>query len=115
MEKRIIRLTQSELIDHIRNVVTEAMNEMDGKTHARVSNAVKRAKELNQQNIFTTLVKNFPNNPIVHDYIIARGKRTEQIANQALISPFVNTTFLFYATTRLGRTTFLTFKENVIK
>ena len=53
------------------------MNEMDGKTHARVSNAVKRAKELNQQNIFTT--------------------------------------FLFYATTRLGRTTFLTFKENVIK
>ena len=52
------------------------MNEMDGKTHARVSNAVKRAKELNQQNIFTTLVKNLPNNPIIHDDIIARGKRT---------------------------------------
>ena len=115
MAKRIIRLTESELIEHIRNVVNEAMNEMDGKTHARVSNAVKRAKELNQQNIFTTPVKNRPNNPIVHDDIIARGKGTEQRANQALISPFVNTTFLFYATTRLGRTTFLTFKVQDIK
>ena len=76
MAKRIVRLTESELIEHIRNVVTEAMNEMDGKTHARVSNAVKRAKELNQQNIFTTLVKNRLNNPIIHDDIIARGKRT---------------------------------------
>lgn len=47
MVKRIIRLTESELIEHIRNVVNEAMNEMDGKTHARVSNAVKKAKELN--------------------------------------------------------------------
>ena len=115
MAKRIVRLTESELIEHIRNVVTEAMNEMDGKTHARVSNAVKRAKELNQQNIVTTLVKNRPNNPIVHDHIIARGKGREQRANQALISPFVNTTFLFYATTRLGRTTFLTFKVQDIK
>lgn len=39
MAKRIIRLTESELIEHIRNVVNEAMNEMDGKTHARVKSA----------------------------------------------------------------------------
>lgn len=33
MEERIIRLTQSELIDHIRNVVTEAMTlEPDNRT-----------------------------------------------------------------------------------
>ena len=115
MTKKVIRLTESELIEHIRNVVKEAMNEMDGKTHARVSNAVKRAKELNQQNIFTTPVKNRPNDPIVHDDVIARGKDTEQKANQALLSPFANTTFLFYATTRLGRTTFLTFKVQDIK
>lgn len=33
----------------------------------------------------------------------------------ALLKPFINTTFLFYATTRLGRTTFLTFKVQNIK
>lgn len=115
MAKKIIRLTESELIEHIRQVVNEAMNEMDGKTHARVSNAVKRAKELNQQNILTTTVKNRPNNPIVHDDVIAKGKGTEQRANAALLNPFINTTFLFYATTRLGRTTFLTFKVQDIK
>lgn len=115
MTKKIIRLTEAELIEHIRKVVKEAMNEMDGKTHARVSNAVKRAKELNQQGIFTTIVKNRPNNPIVHDNVIAKGKGTEQRANKALLSPFSNLTFLFYATTRLGRTTFLTFKAKDIK
>lgn len=115
MAKKIIRLTESELIEHIRNVVNEAMNEMDGKTHARVSNAVKRAKELNQQNVFMTPVKNRPNNPIIHDDVIVRGKETEQRANKALLTPFTNTTFLFYATTRLGRTTFLTFKVQDIK
>lgn len=115
MAKKIIRLTESELIEHIRNVVNEAMNEMDGKTHARVSNAVKRAKELNQQNIFTTPVQNRPNTPIVHDNVIAKGRGTEQRANQALLAPFANTTFLFYAITRLGRTTFLTFKVQGIK
>lgn len=115
MAKKIIRLTESELIEHIRNVVNEAMNEMDGKTHARVSNAVKRAKELNQQNVFMTPVKNRPNNPIIHDDVTVRGKETEQRANKALLTPFTNTTFLFYATTRLGRTTFLTFKVQDIK
>ena len=115
MAKKIIRLTESELIEHIRDVVNEAMDEMDGKTHSRVSNAVKRAKELNQQNVFTTAVKNRPNHPIVHDDVIARGKGTEQRANQALLSPFSNTAFLFYATTRLGRTTFVTFRVQDIK
>mgnify|MGYP004444359731 FL=1 len=115
MAKKVIRLTESEFINHIRRVVNEAMNEMDGKTHARVSNAVKKAKDLNQQNVFTTAVKNRPNNPIVHDDVIARGKGTEQRANKALLSPFIDTTFMFYATTRLGRTTFLTFKVQDIK
>lgn len=115
MAKRIIKLTESELIGHIRKAVNEAMNEFDGKSHARVSNAVKKAKELNQRNIYTTPVKNRPGNPIVHDNVIAKGKNTEHRANQALLSPFSNTTFLFYATTRLGRTTFLTFKAQDIK
>ncbi len=115
MAKKIIKLSESELIAHIRNVVNEAMNEIDGKTHARVSNAVKKAKELNQQNVFSAAVKNRPNNPIVHDDIIAKGKGTEQRANKSLLSAFTNTTFLFYATTRLGRTTFLTFKVQDIK
>lgn len=115
MAKKIIKLTEAELITHIRKVVNEAMNEMDGKTHARVSNAVKRAKELNQQSIYTTIVKNRPNNPIVHDDVIVKGKNTEQRANKALLAPFTNITFLFYATTRLGRTTFLTFMVKDIK
>lgn len=115
MAKKIIRLTEEELIKHIHKVVNEAINELDGKTHARVSNAVKKAKELNQQNIFTTIVKNHPHSPIVHDDVIARAKGTEQRANMALLKPFINTTFLFYATTRLGRTTFLTFKVQNIK
>lgn len=110
MAAKIIKLTESEVIEHIRNVVNEAKNENEGKTHANASKSIERAKELNLQEVFTS-----PDNSIVHDDAITKFNDTEQRANDALLTSFANITFLFYATTRLGRTTFVTFRVKDIK
>lgn len=110
MVAKIIKLTESEVIEHIRNVVNEAKNESEGKTSANASNAIERAKELNRQEDFTSL-----DNSTGHDDVITKCNDTEQKANDELLTSFASITFLFYATTRLGRTAFVTFRVNDIK
>lgn len=93
MKKTVIRLTEEQFHIHIKNVVSEALNESDGKTHA-----------------------NQPKRTIVdHNSVIGRVSQTLQRADQSLIAPYKDTTYLFYAMNRMGAYVFLTFKLDDIK
>jgi hypothetical protein len=122
MTKKVIRLTEEQFYNHIKNIVVEALNEIDGKTHARVPNAVNKAMALNQQGQFTTMlngVNHATNNPksttIDHDKVISKVSQTLELANQSLIAPYKDTTYVFYAMNRMGVYVFLTFKLEDIK
>lgn len=122
MTKKVIRLTEEQFYNHIKNIVAETLNEIDGKTHARVPNAVNKAMALNQQGQFTTMlngVNHATNNPkstiIDHDKVISKVSQTLELANQSLIAPYKDTIYVFYAMNRMGAYVFLTFKLEDIK
>jgi hypothetical protein len=123
MAKEVVYLTEEEFYNHIEQVVKEALNEIGGKTHAQLYNASTQARRSNQAGNYTKTVyktdrqgniirplKNVNNNKT-----ITRARKLEPDANASLLKPFIDTTYLFYATTRTGRSTFLTFKVTNIK
>ena len=80
MKKTVIRLTEEQFRIHIENVVSEALNEIEGKTHT-----------------------NQPKRTIIdQNSVIGRVSQTLQRADQSLIAPYKDTTYLFYAMNRMG-------------
>jgi len=122
MTNEIRHLSEMEFYQHVENAVNEVLNEIDGKTHARVSNAAVNAMRLNQQGQYETTLQgvdrssNQPKTTIInHDAVIAKKKGVLQDANKSLVEPFATTTFVFYAIDRFDSPSFLTFNVSNIK
>ena len=77
MNKKIVHLTESELMEIIKDVTIQSLNEMDGKTYSRIYNASKRAKSNNQQGIYQRTVgpKTFNNDQTIQDARTIEPKR----------------------------------------
>jgi hypothetical protein len=123
MKKKVIRLTEEEFYNHIEQIVTEALNELGGKMHAQLYNASTQARRLNQAGNYTKVIYQKdeqgniikPLKNVNNDRTITKAGLLEPDANALLLKPFIDATYLFYATTRTGRSTFLTFKVTGIK
>lgn len=89
MAKKIIRLTEQELRNLIAEATAEVLNEIDGKTHARVHNATIKAQQ--------DLINNIPMSPQGKPNmdVIARGINLDPRAADSLISRF-KTKYLFH-------------------
>ena len=99
MNKKIVHLTESELMEIIKDVTIQSLNEMDGKTYSRIYNASKRAKSNNQQGIYQRTVgpKTFNNDQTIQD-----ARTLEPKAQQHWLKDFKGKTFKFYGEDRLG-------------
>lgn len=118
MAKKATKLTEDEMRTLVNNIVNEALEEIDGKTHARVANATKRAMQNLQNGIRftkTTSPLSGEKHTINYDDIITKAKKTEERANTSLLEPYIDSKIMFFATNRLGRITRLIFQPNKIK
>jgi hypothetical protein len=118
MKNKVIRLTEEELHNLVKQIIDKSLNEIDGKTHARVSNATTMATNQLQNGISQkNITSKVSGNKHVIDYndIIDNAAGTEQRAKQSLLRPFINEQIMFYAVNRLGRTVRLIFQVEDIK
>jgi len=116
--KKSIKFTESEMRKIVTEVVNEALQEIDGKTHSRVANATKRATQNIQNGIQSTKITSplsGKEHVIDYDNIIDRAKETEERANASLLKPYVDSRIMFFAVNRLGRTARLIFQPKDIK
>lgn len=99
MAKKVIQLTESELLEMIKDVTIKNLNEMDGKTYARIYNATKRAKEDNQLGTYQRTVGSKTTN---NDAIIQRATNMEKAVQRHWLKDFIGQTFMFYGQDRMG-------------
>ena len=99
MSKKVITLTESELLEIIKEVTIKSLNEMDGKTYARIYDATKRAKEDNQQGVYQRTVGPKTTN---NDAIIQRATNMQKSTQQHWLKDFIGKTFMFYGQDRMG-------------
>ena len=118
MNKKVIRLTEEELHNLVKQIIEQSLNGIDEKTHANVSDATTMAtnKLQNGMSQKNTTSKASGNKHIIdNNDIIDNAAGTEQRANQSLLRPFINEQVMFYAVNRLGRTVRLIFQVEDIK
>ncbi|MCQ2609140.1 MAG: hypothetical protein MJ197_10700 [Bacteroidales bacterium] len=113
MGNRIVNLTEQQFKEIIHNAVLGVMNEMDGKTYARVANVSNNAKLDNQNGNYIHTINNTKS--ITNDDYIAKAILLEPKVRQHLIREFVDTTFMFYAYDSLRNTAIISFKLADIK
>ena len=117
MSKKIIKLTESELSNLIREAVYNTINEMDGVTYARINNASQRAKNDIQNGIYqvpkTTTIKHkkdgtLRKRPITkttmidNDDTIKRATKMQPEVQQHWLKDYIGKTFKFFANDRLN-------------
>jgi len=118
MAKKTVTLSESEMRKLVTDIVNEALQEIDGKTHSRVANATKRATQNIQNGIQSTKITSplsGKKHVIDYDNIIDRAKGTEKRANASLLKPYIESKIMFFAVNRLGRTTRLIFQPKDIR
>ena len=116
MGKKIIRLTESELKEIVQNAVKTALNEIDGKTLARVPNAATTAMDNIQNRIFNKTIKStFRNKIVSNDDEIIRADSMLPRAFQSFLTPYKDFQFMFFAYRREGNPVHLLFKVDSIK
>lgn len=98
-KKTVIKLTEGQLAELIKEITLQSLNEIDGATYARVYNASHRAKNDNQQGILQRTVGSKTRN---NDEILAQARKVEPNAKESFLKPFVNHPFKFYGENRLG-------------
>lgn len=99
MAKKVIQLTESELLEIIKDVTIKSLNEMDGKTYTRIYNASKRTKSDNQQRIYQRTIGSKTTN---NDAIIQRATNKQKPIQQHWLKEFIGRTFMFYGQDRMG-------------
>ena len=99
MAKKVIQLTESELLEIIKDITIKSLNEMDGKTYTRIYNATKRAKEDNQRGLYQRTVGPKTTN---NDAIILRATNMEKAVQYHWLKDFIGQTFMFYGQDRMG-------------
>ena len=116
MGKKVLRLTESELKEMVHKAVCAALNEIDGKTLARVPNAATRAVDNIQNGIYDkTVTSTLRNKTISNDDEIIRANDLFPRAIQSMLKPYKNFQFMFFAYKRVGNPVHLLFKVEDIK
>lgn len=95
MAKNIIKLTEEEFYKLVKNAVNESIDEIDGRTYARIHNATIKAQQ-NQVNGHTN------SNPRKTNMdVITQGILLDPKAADSLITPFKDT-YVFHCTNLRG-------------
>ncbi len=109
MAKKVIKITEGELAEMIKDITLKSLNEMDGATYARIYNASHRAKQDNQKGILskTYTIRNINNGTtrtkaVNNDDIMARARSMQTTAQQHWLKDYIGQTFKFYGEDRMG-------------
>ena len=109
MVKKVIRLTEMELSNLIKEATRTVINEMDGATYSRIYNASHKAKEDSQNGNHSTLriINNKTDGSrrfvgVNNDDTIAKARRMEKDVQPYWLQDYVGKTFKFYGEDRLG-------------
>lgn len=99
-KKKVKHITESRLLEIIKDITLNALNEIDGATYARVYNASQRAKADNQNGIHIRTVngRRYKTN----DEILSHARKLEPEAKKSLLKPYIDKPFKFYGENRLG-------------
>ena len=100
MAKKVIRLTESELNQIIKEATAKVMNEMDAATYSRIYNASHRAVQDTQNGNYERTVngKTFVDN----DDIISKADELEPRAQAHWLKDYVGQTFKFFGRSQMG-------------
>ena len=122
MTKKVIRLTEMELSNLIKEATRTVINEMDGATYSRIYNASHKAKEDNQNENHSTLriINNKTDGSrrfvgVNTDDTIAKARRMEKEVQPHWLQDYVGKTFKFYGEDRLGLVADVLFTFDKIK
>ena len=89
MGKKVIKLTESELREVVRMAAEAALNEIDGKTLARVPNAATTAMDNIQKGVYNKTIKStLRNKTVSNDDEIIRADEMLPRAIQSFLSPY---------------------------
>lgn len=115
--KKVKILTESELKYLIHEAVTEALNEIDGKTLSRIPNTTIDAKNNIQAGRYTkTVTTPSKSKTISYDDQILRADSLYPKAIQSFLDPYKSFKFMFFAFRREGNVVHLLFEvDNVRK
>ena len=100
MAKKIIRLTESELNQIIKEATAKIMNEMDAATYSRIHNASHRAMQDIQNGNYERTIngRDFVDN----DEIISRADSMEQNVQAHWLKDYIGQTFKFFGRSQMG-------------
>ena len=100
MAKKVIRLTEDELKQLIKEATARVMNEMDAATYSRIYNASHRAVQDTQNGNYERTVngKTFVDN----DDIISKADELEPRAQAHWLKDYVGQTFKFFGRSQMG-------------
>ena len=122
MAKKVIRLTEMELSNLIKEATRTVINEMDGATYSRIYNASHKAKEDNQNGNYSTLriINNKTDGSrrfvgVNTDDTIAKARRMEKEVQPHWLQDYVGKIFKFYGEDRLGLVADVLFTFDKIK
>lgn len=116
MGKKIIRLTESELHEVIKDAVNEAMQEIKGKTLAKVSNSAINSINNIQNKVDRVLYGTNKGLKMVdQNRNVEKADKLMPNAIQSFLRPYKSTKFLFWAYRREGNPIHLIFTVDNIK
>lgn len=100
MAKKVIRLTEDELKQLIKEATARVMNEMDAATYSRIYNASHRAVQDTQNGNYERTIngKTFVDN----DDIISKADELEPRAQAHWLKDYVGQTFKFFGRSQMG-------------
>ena len=100
MAKKVIRLTESELNQLIKEATSKALNEMDAATYSRIHNASHRAMQDIQNGNFQRSVNG--TKVVDNDDIISRADSMEPDVQSHWLSNYIGQTFKFFGRSQMG-------------
>ena len=116
MSKKVIKLTEEELGKVIKQSVNEALQEIKGRTLARVSNSAINSMDNIQRGVNRTFYGTKAGIKMIdHFKNVDKADNLIPKATQSFLSPYKSTRFLFWAYRREGNPINLIFKVDNIK
>ena len=100
MAKKVIRLTEDELKQLIKEATARVMNEMDAPTYSRIHNTSYRAMQDIQNGNYERAVND--KKKVDNDEIISKADELEPRAQAHWLKDYVGQTFKFFGRSQMG-------------
>ena len=100
MAKKVIRLTEDELKQLIKEATARVMNEMDAPTYSRIHNTSHRAMQDIQNGNYERAVND--KKKVDNDEIISKADELEPRAQAHWLKDYVGQTFKFFGRSQMG-------------